>query len=63
MEIGKIWKGSGIIFTILWPTPNAIHLFLYENFLQENEPQKPKMLKKSPDSNPWATILKNADFS
>ena len=41
--------------------------FLQEKFLLENQLQKPKNLKKklrkSPASNAWAEIFKNADFS
>ena len=44
-----------------------IQVFLQENFLQENEPQKlwklKEMLRKCPASNAWAAILMNADFS
>ena len=41
--------------------------FSYKIFLWENEPQNPKKLKKklrkSPATDAWAEILKNADFS
>ena len=45
----------------------STRFFLPENFLEENEPQKPqnlkKMLRKSRASNGWAAIFKNAAFS
>ena len=38
-----------------------------EKFLQENELQEPKnikkMFRKSPNSDAWVTIFKNVDFS
>ena len=43
-----------------------MHVFLLEKFLLENEPQKPrnlkKMLRKSPASDTWAAIFENAIF-
>ena len=42
-------------------------LYLANNQPSNNEPQKPQnfkeMLRKSPASNLWATIFKNADSS
>ena len=44
-----------------------LNVFLQENFLWQNKPQKPrnlkKMLRKFPASNVRAAIFKNADFS
>ena len=44
----------------------VISVFLSENVLKENEPQKTqnlkKILRKSPALNAWAAIFKNVDF-
>ena len=48
-------------------TSMELQFFLWEKFLYQNEPQKPKkikkILRKSRAIDAWAAIFKNADFS
>ena len=58
-SFSHLYRGSNI-------TVQTSMFFLRKSF-KESEPQKPKnlkkMLRKSPASNAWAAIFKNADFS
>ena len=67
MEIGKIWKKSGydIYYFMTYTLCNT--RFFIRKFYKRKWASKAlnlkKMLRKSPASNPWAEIFKNADFS